>query len=190
MKELSDHFYITKSIKLIIPKNDFELYIYLLPLLNINWLFPNLLEIELDFTTELSQFNDDPSPEKSLMLIKKNRDKFLLMIFYCYFISIIENLRSLSFKVYECYLIEIDYVLKDMKVLTNEFHFLNFLSNVFNLNKLSFDFNCLDSITFEKIICLIHRNNYFMYSEVFLYLKQEVEDSEYYYSASGLSTAS
>ena len=159
LKELSDYFLMTKSIKLIIPINDFDLYIYLLPLLNTSWLFSNLLQIELDLTTSLTQNYEDFS-DKSLILIKKNKEKFLLMIFYCYFISKMENLKYIKIRMFECYLIEIDCVLKEMKVLTSEFHFLNFLSNIFDLNRLSFHFNCLDSLTFEKIICLIHRNNY------------------------------
>jgi hypothetical protein len=159
LKELSENFFIVRTLKLQIPKGEFELYIYLLPLLNLNWLFPNLLEVELDLITPIIPFNED-SPEKSIKYIKKNKEKYLLMIFYCYFITLIENLRSLTIKLYECYMIEIEYVLKEMKVLTNDFHFLNFLTNVFNLNKLCFDFNCLDSITFEKLISLIHRNNY------------------------------
>ena len=160
INSLSNIFIFTKSIKLTIPLNDFELYFYLMPLLNIKWLFPNLIEIELDLIEPLTLNNEEFLPGKCMKSLKKRKEKFLLMIFYCYFSSLSENLRALNIKMYDCYLIEIDYILKAMKILTNEFHLLSFFSKNFNLNKLSLEFNSLDSLTFEKIICIIHRNNY------------------------------
>lgn len=156
---LSETFQLIKTLKLFIPTKVFNIYDYLFVLLNSRWLFPNALEIELDLESNLYNlvFNED-NAINARKLILSNKKAYFLMILFCYFVSTFENLNSFKLKMYDSYQIEIDCSLKERKVLINQFHLLDFFAKFKNLNSLDFDFNSIDSNTFERLLVILKRN--------------------------------
>lgn len=65
----------------------------------------------------------------------------------------------LHVKLPDSFLSEVDFILKDEKILLSDFHYLDLLNDsYFELNNLQLEFNSLDSLTFDRMIQLISNN--------------------------------
>ena len=159
LRLLYETFQLIKTLKFFIPNKVYNIYNYLIVLLNSKWLFVNTLEIELDLESQLfNQVFTDDNADKSLKNIISNSKAYLLMIFYCYFVSTFENLNRIKLKMYDSFQIEIDCILKHRKILINEFHLLDFFLKLEKIQNLELAFNCLDSNTFERFIIILKQN--------------------------------
>jgi len=153
---LSEKFQSIKTLKLFIPNKDFLIYDYILVLINIAWIFPNLLNIELELEIDSIEHNNEL------------KNKLELILVYCYYVSKFPTLKSLLLKVPYSFENEIfSYLIhKDNNIIkyidevkVSEFHILDIFKKSVNLSQLDFEFNCLDSNTFQRIHSLIHLNN-------------------------------
>jgi len=81
------------------------------------------------------------------------------MLFIFYFIANKPRINSLKIILPDSFLSEVDFILKDEKILLSDFHYMDLLSENFNeLNKLHLEFDCLDSLTFDRMIQIISNN--------------------------------
>lgn len=88
----------------------------------------------------------------------RHRMKGLLYIFY--FISRPLKVNFLRVVLPDSFLEEVDFILKEEKILLSDFHYLDMLIESYKeLNKLHFEFNSLDNITFDRIMQLLINNN-------------------------------
>ena len=159
VKILFDKLKNIKTLKFFIPNKVNHLFNYLIVLLNTKWLFKNFAEIEIDLESLFyNQVFTDDNPDKAFINIMSNKKAFLLMILLCYFISTFENINKIIVKIYDSFQIEIDSVLKNRKIFLCGFHLLDFFSKFNKIQKLEFDFNCLDSNTFQRFLIILQRN--------------------------------
>lgn len=141
-------------------------------LLNIEWLFQNLLEIEIDFCVG-SNLNFDKffkvkyNSEKSSIVYGKKFKKIVddyrqsieLLLIVCNLCSKFTNLYILTLNNFSCYHFELDYLTKNYHEELKFLHILDIFNNYIKLIKLNVNFNALDTSTFEHIINLIQINN-------------------------------
>ncbi len=151
---------------------------YIIILQNLDWLFQNLLEIEIDFgigckrtfdeffkikpnkKNEISNFaNGFSYGSKFTALVEEYKTSFELLILICNLCSKFTNLYILCLNNYSCYYLELDYFTKTYYKEIQFIHILDLFNNFTNLVELKFNFNALDSFTFERIINIIHINN-------------------------------
>ena len=175
----------------------------LLVLLNYEWLFPFVFEIEFDLTCErlikdikeeykrklidkctrkLSDSSDTSQEEEKdnyVNIIKESSEILSLVIIYSYYISKFKYLNKLDVVFPHSFKTEIEENMKlnDMKVV--DFHFLDFLLNINKLAQLSIEFNSLEREAFEKVLSIIQNNSQLKSLSINLFCKNE----EYYTSA-------
>ena len=175
----------------------------LLVLLNYEWLFPFVFEIEFDLTCErlikdikeeykrklidkctrkLSDSSDTSQEEEKdnyVNIIKESSEILSLVIIYSYYISKFKYLNKLDVVFPHSFKTEIEENMKlnDMKVV--DFHFLDFLLNINKLAHLSIEFNSLEREAFEKVLSIIQNNSQLKSLSINLFCKNE----EYYTSA-------
>ena len=173
--------------KLIFKINDYSkeiIFGVLLILLNYNWLFPYVFEIELDFNCidlhkEIDKIyikkikdnigtNNNNTKEKDEDNIinnldnnklKNNSNVFDLIIIYTYFIDKFKYLNNLEIKIFDSFKKELENHLNNQKIAIDMPHLLEFFFSINNLNILKIDFNALDSYTFDNIFYLIQNNS-------------------------------
>lgn len=145
---------------------------YAIVLLNIEWLFQNLLEIDIDFGVGSKSrfdklFKVKYSKEISHIvygkkfrnMVDKYKESFELLLLICSLCSKLNCLYIFSLNNYSCYYFELDYITRTYHKELQVIHILDIFNNYVNLIKLNINFNALDSFTFERIINLIHINN-------------------------------
>jgi hypothetical protein len=145
---------------------------YAMVLGNIEWLFQNLLEVEIDFSIGNKSYFDKyfkvKFQEENSSIIYGNKfqeivnlykNSFDLLILICFYCSKLENLYVLNLGNYSCFYFEIDFLKKRYHNELSVIHVLDIFNNFCNLRKLNLSFNALDSYTFERIINLIQINN-------------------------------
>lgn len=136
-----------------------------------DFLFPNLLDIQIDFNSaKINQYfylNKNPYKitEKQVIKVARKYDKIL---FANYIISSLisksEKIQNMTLKILDSYIIELnDNIINNICISNGEFHFHNFIymTNILNMNSLfhlNLEFNSLDSILFEKINILLIKN--------------------------------
>jgi len=185
IKGLIDQFSFIKSLKLFIPNKNFILENYILVLSNLTWLFPNLLQIDLDLETYLfaeTNPRDTIMDEKCENFIQTNKDKFLLLILISYYIGNYDGLKTLNLKIPESFEIEISSSLKSIDIQLKNFHFLDFFNNTTSLYELTVEFNSLDSGIFQRILGLLHKNNSLRYLKINFF----PENQELYFTQGNL----
>jgi len=150
-----------KKLVFVIPDTlEFDINIYILALLNLDWLFPNTLEVVFDNSNCLLHGLIENKNVPYFEQLRDHKGLFILILLYPYFISKIENLSSLVIILQDSYQAEIDYIMKNLnKVYFNDFHLFDLLILTVNLSTIEIEFNCLDSNTFERFLWLIHKNN-------------------------------
>ena len=192
-----------KNIKMTFEESSSELTrAYILLLLNYEWLFPFVFEIEFDLTChklykviyteykkkmkyeeELSQKNNnniDYIEEDNnnnvtssniinnnnsnilhnyILTLKENKDIFDLVVVYTYFVSKFPFLRNLTIIFPNSFKTELEDFMRINKIPIINFHFLNFLFSLNNLNSLSIEFNSMENESFQNIMSLIQNNS-------------------------------
>jgi hypothetical protein len=187
---LINKFQTIKKLKLFIPNKIEDMLPYILILLNIDWLFPNLFEVELDlsngplnrdlyeqFVIKNSVMLFSPTREKKVIsrksIINSSRSKgndyneiirhfktnFELIVVFSFFISKMEKLKILNIIYPDSFHNEIMEALKYSDVYLVNFTFLNFFTPISKLFQLNVEFNSLDTVSFEKVLSLFHKNN-------------------------------
>jgi hypothetical protein len=187
---LINKFQTIKKLKLFIPNKIEDMLPYILILLNIDWLFPNLFEVELDlsngplnrdlyeqFVIKNSVMLFSPTREKKVIsrksIINSSRSKgndyneiirhfktnFELIVVFSFFISKMEKLKILNIISPDSFHSEIMEALKYSDVYLVNFTFLNFFTPISKLYQLNVEFNSLDTVSFEKVLSLFHKNN-------------------------------
>lgn len=196
---LMNKFQTIKKIVLFVPNQIEDFIPYLLVLININWLFPNLFEVELDisngpFTREIYEVfveNLNSSLKNKIVnvnlrksfieketklyldTIKANKNTLILITVYSYFISKMEKLKIFNL-IFPCsFGPEITECLKLYDVFMINFQFYNFFIPICDLFQLNVEFNSLDSKAFEKILSLFHKNNYLKSFKINLFTGEE-----------------
>jgi len=152
------------------PNNIIDNYAILL--LNLEWLFQNLLEIEIDFGVgSKSQFdklfkvklnkecNDIAYVKKFRNTVEEYKQSFELLLLISILSARFANLYIFTLNNYSCYFFELDYLSRMYHKELRFVHILDIFNNYINLIRLNVNFNALDSFTFERIINLIHINN-------------------------------
>ena len=91
--------------------------------------------------------------------IKNNSFPFETIIIYSYFISEIKNLHILSLFIPDNYSKEIEILLKNMNIILYDFNFLTFFTKINNLIELNYEFNSLDTKSFDKFLLILYKNN-------------------------------
>jgi hypothetical protein len=181
MLVLREKFQTIKKLKLFIPNNVPDIRNYLLIMLNFSWLFPNLLEVDLDLSCINIQ-KDMLNKSEHTNLIKSYRKNFELMIIASSYIQDIEKLKFLSLIFNDSFSIEMNSMItNDYQLNFKNFHFLNFYKNFYHLLQFKAEFNSLDKDSFSKIISIIHE------SSKLKCLKLSLFNSEEYYSVDLLS---
>ena len=140
--------------------------------MNLDWLFQNLLEIEIDFGVGSKSIFDKHfkvkySEENSGIcygkkfrnIVEDYKNSFELLLLASNIISKYSNLYIFSINNYSCYFFELDYLTSKYYPELQVIHILDLFNNFVNLIKINVNFNALDSFTFERIINLIHINN-------------------------------
>ena len=152
-------------------------------LLNYEWLFPYVFEIEFDLSCNILH------KEIQKIYIKKIRDKIGtqkvdglndeegienldsdnnlklysniidLIIIYTFFIDKFKFLNNLEIRIPDSFKMEIENHLNNQKINITTPHPLKFFFSINNLNFLKIEFNALDSFTFENIFSLIQNNS-------------------------------
>ena len=156
-------------------------------LLNYEWLFPYVFEIEFDLNCDLLH------KEIQKIYIKKIREKIGSpqkndvndnylddididnlddsnnlknygniidsIIIYTFFIDKFKFLNHLEIIIPDSFKIEIEKHLNTQKININTPHPLKFFFSINNLNYLKIEFNALDSFTFDNIFALIQNNS-------------------------------
>ena len=125
-----------KKLVFVLPATmDFDINLYLLTLLNIDWLFPNVLEVVFDTSNNLLHSLIEIKNVPYFEQLKDCKDLFNLILLYPYFISKIENLTNLNIIMQDSYQAEIDYIMRSVnKVYFNEFHLFDLLILTVNLS--------------------------------------------------------
>lgn len=187
---LLNKFQTIKKLKLFVPSKIEDMLPYILILLNIDWLFPNLFEVELDLSN--GSLNRDlfeqfviknsvmlfcPNREKKVIsrksiinssrskgndyneIIRLFRTNFELIVVFSFFISKMEKLKILNIICPDSFHNEIIEALRHSDVYLVNFTFLNFFTPISILYQLNLEFNSLDTVCFEKILSLFHKNN-------------------------------
>lgn len=233
---LLNKFQSIKKLTLIIESEDENIKLtnenYLIILLNVDWLFPNLIEIELNLknyefqeiirdifnkkteeifkkaklvskttnynkeilniksrkdvendsneldiyemksgsfsfsiknksiiTNELNNITENNKTFSLKKALQNNKEKIDLIILYSYFVSQwLGKIKVLNLIFSESFSREIEIYLNLSKIKLFNFHFLTFLNKISELAQFEATFNSLDSISFEKIIGIIHNN--------------------------------
>lgn len=145
---------------------------YAIILLNLEWLFQNLLEIEIDFGVgSKSQFdklfkvkfnkeaNDIAYGKKFRNAIEEYKQSFELLLLASNLAAKHSNLYIFTLNNYSCYYFELDFLTRMYHKELRFIHILDIFNNYINLVRLNVNFNALDSFTFERIINLIQINN-------------------------------
>jgi len=96
------------SLKFFIPNKDFLVYQYLIILINLSWLFPNITEVEIELETTLDYKITYKDYEE---FIKENTNKFYLMLIIAYYVAKLNGLKSFKLKIPESYENEFGYLL-------------------------------------------------------------------------------
>jgi hypothetical protein len=182
---------------------------YIILLLNVEWLFPNLLEVEMDLNCgflhkELyDKFQIKMNPgvinvhhhtgsgsRKTMVkpgskrssgtivneyveLISKSTQIFEMIIIYSYFVSKWQKIKIISISFPDCFQNEAEEALRINDIILVNFQFLNFISCITNLIQLNIEFNSLDTGSFERVISLIHKNNYLKSLKLTLFVSEE-----------------
>jgi len=182
---LLNKFQTVKRLKIFVPNKINDLSAFLLVLSNIEWLFPNLFEIELDlsmgnlhgefydsyyntyrkeklygfrkYSRDLNRGNSTNMTYTEL--IKQNRHHLDLLIIYSYYISKLDKIKILILNFPESLQLEISEALKLSHLNLTNLHLLSLFTNIQNLYQLSLDFNSLDYVSFQKMISIIFKNN-------------------------------
>jgi len=185
--DLKDTFFSIKKLTFLLPETlDFDIKYYLLVLMNIEWLFPNILEVVLDNSNKLLHGLIENKSSPYFELLKDHKDIFNLLLLYPYFVTKIENLSNLNIILQDSYQAEIDYVMKNVnKIYFNQFHIFDLLLLTVNLATIDIEFNCLDSFTFERFLWLIHKNNSLRYLKIKFF--QTSNNSENFFKARNLT---
>lgn len=145
---------------------------YAILLLNLDWLFQNLLEIEIDFGVGKKKFfdkhfkvklnkegNDIAYGKKFRNSVEEYKQSFELLFLISVFSAKLSNLYIFTLNNYSCYFFEMDYISRMYHKELRFVHILDIFNNYINLIRLNVNFNALDSFTFERIINLIQMNN-------------------------------
>ena len=178
----------------------------LLLLLNNEWLFPYVFEIEIDLTCERmlkeikeeykkklidtislkrkksdSSDNSNGEEEKKELnpyidLIRENTDVFALVIIYSYHISKFKYLNKLTLNFPHSFKSEIEQNMKLNDMKVVDFHFLDFMLNINKLAKINIEFNALERQSFEKVLSIIQNNSELKSLSINMFCKNE----EYY----------
>lgn len=80
------------------------------------------------------------------------------MVVIPYFVSKLRNTRSLKVSLLNCYSSEIDFILKQEKIIMTDFHVLDCLANIYHLREIEVNFNALDSLTFQRMVNFMKKN--------------------------------
>lgn len=112
------------------------------------------------FTNELNNNINENNKNQSLKkALQNNKEKIDLIILYSYFVSQwLDKIKVLNLIFSESFSREIEIYLNLSKIKLFNFHFLTFLNKISQLAQFEVTFNSLDSISFEKIIGIIHNN--------------------------------
>lgn len=180
LKELVDHFKDVKHLKIILPdKKGFNIYDYFLVLTNLKWLFPNVLEVFIDMECELYKriinFYSESNQKNIYDLIDQNKNVYELILFIPYYVSVLD-IRFLKINLPESYDNELDFLLKNQKILATNFNILDIFDLMTNLVCLDLTFNSLDSNNFRKIFNFIHKNNNLKILSLNLFPRKNTEE--------------
>ena len=151
-------------------------YGVILILLNYNWLFPYVFEIELDFNCidlhneiqkiYIKKIDDKIGTDKNNIIenninnnVNNYSNIFDLIIIYTYFIDKFKYLNHLEIKLLDSFKKELENHLNNQKINIDMPHILEFFFSINNLNILKLEFNSLDSYTFDNIFYLIQNNS-------------------------------
>ena len=112
------------------------------------------------FTNELNNnINENNKTQSLKKALQNNKEKIDLIILYSYFVSQwLDKIKVLNLIFSESFSREIEIYLNLSKIKLFNFHFLTFLNKISQLAQFEVTFNSLDSISFEKIIGIIHNN--------------------------------
>jgi len=145
---------------------------YAITLINLEWLFQNLLEIEIDFGVgsknhfdklfklkKNKEANDIVYGKKFRNAVEEYKQSFELLLLTCNLATKHSNLYIFSLNNYSCFYFELDYLTRMYRKELRFVHILDIFNNYIHLIKLNITFNALDSFTLERIINLIQINN-------------------------------
>jgi hypothetical protein len=157
-------------------ENENNIHFYLLFLLNMDWLFPNLLNIHLDLECSLNKnliyfysknkILNNINSKPLYRIIAQNKQKYELILLLPYFCSLITEgqISSLKLNIPDSYQVELDFLMKNEKIfLHSNFNILDVFDMSVSLSQMDFTFNSLDSGTFKRVLSLIHKNNNLKY---------------------------
>jgi hypothetical protein len=153
--DMKEEFQFIKSIDIVVPmSNEVELTHFILVYLNIHWLFPNILEVFINLDS-----NRLIGKRMNFQSNMENKQMYETVMLIPFFINHLHNVHSLKFRLADSYQAELDFLLRNEKILTNGFHILDLLNSMSSLSTLDLSFNSLDSNTFKRVLALIHTNN-------------------------------
>lgn len=165
LQDLQQLFEIVKTLKLSVPKIDVDYRRIVLILMNMSWLFPNLLEIDLDLESESHKissqgyFSQKSISSETFEAVTTHKSTYDTLIMLPYFIAGFNNLTNLKINLPRCYQTEFDLLLKSQKILSSNLHILDLVDMITGLVQFEIAFNSLCSPTFQRVLSMIHKNN-------------------------------
>lgn len=190
---LINKYQMIRKLRFFLPLDISNVIDYYILLQNIEWLFPNLIEIELDLESELSHqlmkssSNSHISNNSSHRSKSKRKDShneinnkqhYKLILLFFHFSSKIANSRILTIKLPYAYQFELNQYIKNEGIFQTNFHPLQLFKDRTNLYHLNISFNSLDSDTFERVIFLINNCNHLRILKLSLFTSEEYYTQE------------
>jgi hypothetical protein len=153
--DMKEYFQFIKAVNIFVPKtNDIDLAYFVLVYLNIHWLFPNILEVSINLDN-----NKLLAKRTNFQSNMDNKQSYEIIMLIPFFINHLQSTHSLKVILTDSYQAELDFLLKSEKILSNGFHILDLINNMYCLTSFDMAFNALDSNTFKRVLVLIHTNN-------------------------------
>ena len=145
---------------------------YAIFFLNVDWLFKNLIEIEIDFgqgtkkkfdnlfkIKEIEEKSSLIYGKKFINIIEENKFFFDLILLICNLCSKKSKLYLLTLTNYSSFFFELDYLTKTYYPMLKGIHLLDIFNNFIKLVKLNINSNSLDMLSLDRFINLIQINN-------------------------------
>jgi hypothetical protein len=157
-----------KKVNLILPFQIQDLSNFYFLLFNMEWLFPHLIETDLDLEcSSLNTYLKEQSKQNKFDYETHKQYYLKLILYFSYFISMNKKIKILTLNIPYSFQADLEDYLTKKNIVYNSnnnnnitsFHFLIFLKEITDLIQLNIHFNSLEFETFEKLLYIINNND-------------------------------